>query len=836
MTRLPLRERRRSDALAELTATLPPQNDSLTVRYRTRTGALLRVDGEPAGAFDREHHEVVLPPSDRARELLFEVELRALPTNGLPSGPGIIWKYLNARSAERPRRVATLRQAQDDKRRAQDDKARVMLSLSKHDTTSTGLLLLGHSHLDVAWLWTYDQTRRKAQRTFAIACNLLEHDPSFVFIQSQPQLYKFVEEDDSKLFERVSAYVAQRRFDPDVAALWVESDCNVPSGESLLRQMLYAREYCERRFATTPRIAWLPDTFGFANTLPQLLAHAGIPYFSTTKLNWNDTTKFPYPQFVWRGPDGGSVVSALIKSYDGPAYPWRVQTARERHEPLVLGFGDGGGGVTESMIASAPKLGRWIHPGEWFGKLAANRDRLPVHADELYLEYHRGVYTTHHDVKFHNALLERALAEAEELLSWCVAVHAPRAAVEQFAQRLHACWEVVLRNQFHDVLPGTSITPVYEDVAREYAEAEELVASVLGSVEAMLPRAVAPLAAAQPVPPEERDGVFIFDNGVLQAHVTPAGAIVDLRVAGGRSVCSQANVLALYEDKPKQWEAWNIDAGYDRRMRRAQPQSSRVEAGALVVDVLFGSSPASMRITLVTGEPFLRVDLEVDWRERRTLLRLENWLPIQTDRVTYGSPHGTVTRSARSDTPAERAKFEVPGQRYALARDDAQNGIAVFALDTYGWSARVLPKGGLHLGHSLLRGTTWPDAQADVGEHRFSYAFAPFSAVGTGALERAWLRFAHEPRVRLFTCDDDGVLVAACKPAHDGDGVIVRIRECDGAPREVSLRCAARMTEALFADGLERPLGERAEVVQESIPLRLRPYELRTLRVRFGHG
>lgn len=827
MTRLPLREEHRSGTIATLTATLAPQRTPVRISYRTRTGALLRVDGSPAGAFDREHHDVVLEASDGVRELTFEVELSALPTNGLPSGPGIIWRYLNARSHERPRKSAALRQAQDDN-------GRVMLSPSKHDTGD--LLLLGHSHLDVAWLWTYEQTHRKAQRTFAISCNLLERDPEFIFIQSQPQLYKFVQEDDPQLFERVRGYIGQGRWDPQVAALWVESDCNVPSGESLLRQMLYAREYCEKQFNMTPTIAWLPDTFGFANTLPQLLAHAGIPFFSTTKLNWNDTTKFPYPQFVWRGPDGGSVVSALIKSYDGPAYPWRVQTARERHEPIVLGFGDGGGGVTESMLKNAPKIGRWIRSREWFDELAAQGEKLPVHDDELYLEYHRGVYTTHHDVKFHNALLERALAEAEELLAWCVAVHAPRAAIEQFAERLHACWEIVLRNQFHDVLPGTSITPVYEDVANEYAKAEELVASVLASAGSMLPRATAPPAAAEPMQPQERDGVFIFDNGLLQAHVTPSGAIVDLRIAGGRSVCSQANVLALYDDKPKQWEAWNIDAGYEKRMRHAKPQSSRVENGALVIDFLFGESPASMRIALHTGEPFVRVDLTVDWRERRTLLRVENWLPVQTDCVTYGSPHGSITRSARNETPEERAKFEVPGQRYAIARDDARSGVAILALDTYGWSARVLPKGGVQIGHSLLRGTTWPDAQADVGEHRLSYAFAPFSGVGTGALEQAWLRFAHEPRVRLFTCENDAVLVTACKPAHDGEGVIVRVRECDGSPADVSLRCAARMTEAIFVDGLERSTSEAASIAEESIRLQLRPYELRTLRVRFSHG
>ncbi len=825
MPELCLREERRDDSLAYLTATLPPSRKSVCIAYPTRTGALLRVDGVSAGAYDREHHEIVLSPCRSARELQLEVELHALPTNGLPSGPGLMWRYLNARSHENPHARVRLDDA------TAGDPGRVAQSRDH-----AALPCIGHSHLDVAWLWTYEQTERKAQRTFAIACDLLDRDPAFVFVQSQPQLYRFVEERDPQLFERVRAHVDDERFDPDVAALWVESDCNVPSGESLLRQMLYAHEFCMRRFGKAPAIAWLPDTFGFANTIPQLLAHAGIPYFATTKLNWNDTTTFPYPQFLWRGPDGSTVVSALMRSYDGGAYPWRLRTAQQRHEPLVLGYGDGGGGVTSKMLGQVRRFGRWIRPREWFERLAGERDALPVHADELYLEYHRGVYTTHHDVKFHNALLERALAEAEELLAWCVAVHAPRSAVEQFMTRIHACWETVLRNQFHDVLPGTSITPVYEDVVDEYAQAEELAASVLASAQAMLPRAPAAISPPQPVAPREIDGEFVFDNGLLEARVTRTGAIVELRARGHRSVCSQGNVLALYRDKPRQWEAWNLDSSYERSMRRAQPKSARIESGALAVDFLFAKSPGTMRITLHDGEPFLRVDLDVDWRERRTLLRVENWLPVQTDRVTYGSPHGVVTRSALRQTPAERAKFEVPGQRFASVRDVTDDGLAIFALDTYGWNARVLGKGGIRVGHSLLRGTTWPDARADLGEHRFSYAFAPFAGAGTGAIESAWLQFAHEPRVRLFACDDDAVLVLACKPAHDGDGVIVRVRECDGRSRDVSLRCGARITEAFATDALERPLDRSVGIEEEYLRFHLAPFEIRTLRVRFSHA
>ncbi len=823
MARLNLREIRRDESLSYLHATLAPQAMPTAIRYKTRLGALLRVDGVAAGAYDREHHEVVLPACERERDLSFEVELHALPTNGLPSGPGPIWWYLNATAAQEPAKQCHSQVLKD-------------LKVSKDPATPPAdpLPVFGHSHLDVAWLWTYEQAQRKAQRTFATACDLLDRDPAFRFVQSQPQLYAFVEESDAQLFERVQAHAAGGRFDPRVAALWVESDCNIPSGESLLRQMLHAHTYCTQRFGVVPSIAWLPDTFGFMNTIPQLLAHAGIPYFGTTKLQWNDTTKFPYPQFVWRGPDGSEVIGALLQGYDGPAYPWRVAAARQRGEPLALGYGDGGGGVTAGMLDHVARMGTWIDLHAWFAQVRDRRSSLPVHADELYLEYHRGVYTTHHLVKFHNALCERALGEAEELLAWCLAVHAPAATVAQLMQRLDAAWQIVLRNQFHDVLPGTSIAQVYDDAAGEYAAAEEFAASVIGAAQTILPRATTTAEAAAVAPIDDSD-CAVFENRFMRARLRFNGTIVELNVAGGRNVCAQGNVLALYRDKPKQWEAWNIDRGYDRRLTAAKPLEGRIEDEGLTVDLRLGKSPATMRVQLFENEAFLRVTLAVDWKERRRLLRLENWFAVQTERVLYGAPHGTLERSARSETPAEKAKFEVPGQRFAAVRDADGHGVALFALDTYGWSARRIARGGIKLGHSLLRGTCWPDPHADEGEHFFSYAYAPFAGASTGALEHAWLAFAHEPRVRMFSTDDEAIVVAACKPAQNGQGVLVRVRECNGAPANVRLRCGARMTAAHGVDALERPRSEPVQVEGEYLLFSLRPYELRSLLVRFSH-
>lgn len=801
---------------------LPPSPLPQTLTYRTRTGAVLALDDQTAGAYDREHEDVYVQPSDRERRVQLFVERHALPTHGLPSGPNLGWWLMNARSHPAAQMYLDVRPTNGAVVPARNGEP--------HGT----LALWGHSHLDVAWLWTYAQAARKAVRTFANALGLMELDDSFVFAQSQPQLYRFVEAEDPVLFARVRDAVETGRFDPDVAALWVEPDCNVPSGESLLRQMLYAHRFCVDRFGIEPSIAWLPDSFGFARTLPTLLAHARIPYFGTTKLRWNDTTQFPYPQFRWRGPDGSEIVSALIASYDGGISPPRIALAQERAEPIVVGYGDGGGGPTVRELRDAQQTGTWEHPRAWYERLEARRAELPVHDDELYLEYHRGVYTTHHDVKAANAALERDLNAAEERLAWCHAVRAPREMVQRLREQLAEAWTTLLRNQFHDVLPGTSIEDVYVDVRAEYERAASIVASVATSAQAALPRGPQYARSNRTSIPQMDGDAYVFDNGHLYARVQPTGAIVDLHVPGERNVVAQANLIATYADRPAKWEAWNIDAGYERTRTPARPSVGSVVDGALEIPFDLGSSRATMRISLGDNDPYLRVDLVVAWNERQRLLRMESWLALESQSVTYGAPHGIVERSARRDTPEERARYEVPGQRFAYVRDGRRHGLVVLSLDTYGWSARTLEKGGIALGHSLLRSTTWPDPNADRGEHRVSWAFAATSNAPVSAIERVWDDFAGIAGVHLFDSDDESLLVVACKVAEDGDGVIVRVRECDGAARAGRVRCGARMRAVTEVDALERPLGADVEIEGERFVATVPAYGLRAYRVRFS--
>jgi alpha-mannosidase len=825
-----------NEALITLHGTLPPAARAVELRYVTRTGALLRCDGAIAGAFDREHAEVVLPPSVAPRALELSVELRSLPVAGLPSGPGVRWALMLRGAHQKPERV--LRWRAVDAEDARVERRSTAPAGDRQASASGGdLPLIGHAHLDVAWLWTYAETRRKALRTFATAVSQLEREPDFVFAQSQPQLYAFVAEEDAELSGRVERLARAGRFDASGAALWVEPDCNLPSGESLLRQLAFGVRYAVERLGTEPSVAWLPDCFGFPSTLPTLLAHAGIRRFATAKLGWNETTPFPHRRFWWEGPDGSRILAASLAAYEGPLDEARAALARERAEPLVLGYGDGGGGVTAAMLAAAPRTGRWTRLDAWFDALEARAEALPVHRDELYLEFHRGVATTHHDIKSRNAALERALEAAEELTAWALVLRASPFFRDEMRGKLHAAWEIVLRNQFHDVLPGTSIAAVYADVRSEYERAETLVAQVAESSAGMLPRApLRPATALCPV--AAHAGGFRFENGALAARVAADGTLLDLRVPGGENLVRRAHELAAYRDRPRAWEAWNIDREYRTQRLSVVANGCEIVDGGLQIRYLIGASPALARITLAANEPFLRIALAIDWHERRTLVRIENEFDLPGAAARFGVPHGTLERPVEPRTEAERAKFEFTAQRFARIAS-AKGGVALLSLDTYGWSLAGDAQ-RVALGHSLLRGTSWPDESADRGVQAFDYAYAPLSANAVaaphsiGELEREWRRFAGLRGVALFTSADPSVLVTATKPAEDGDGVIVRIRECEGSARDVRLACAARAREVSCVDALERPVPGSAVLRDGTLEASLDASALRSFRVRFA--
>ncbi|MDE2571695.1 MAG: alpha-mannosidase [bacterium] len=785
--------------------------------YRWYAGALLRQDGAVCGAFDREHRAVALRESEVPSELTLEVEPHGLPASGLPSGPGLRWSWM-----QRARAIplhARLLLASEPQR---------FQELSSHSPAA-----VGHAHLDVAWLWTNVQARRKFARTMANQVRYVEDDQAFIFAQSQPQLYAWLAEDQPALFQHVRALAEEGRVDASVAAMWVEPDCHAPSGESLLRQLAYGRRYAREQLGTEAEVCWLPDSFGFPSTLPTLLAHAGAAYFYTTKLRWNERTRFPYTRWWWEGPDGARLLAVLGGSYEGAATPRRIAQARDEETPLVVGYGDGGGGPTLGTLAEVREAGLpWTGAASWFARTAQHAGAaLPTYRGELYLEYHRGTYTTNAALKGANAMLELQLGHAEELTAWCTAMRVAQSMLRESRADLAAAWRGVLTQQFHDVIAGTSIASVTHDALEAYAAAQRRVDAVLARAAAVLPREGHGRGGRglEIVPPvAQEDGTWLLDNGHVRARVDGAGAIVALE-AGGEGYVKRANVLRAFVDRPRAWEAWNLDAGYRRRPLQLGAATVQGARDGVLVRRTLGASEIEQHIAAWPGEPWVRVVTRVAWRERRTILRVEHTFERDDEQAIFGEPHGTLSRPVRPGSEAERAKFEAPGQRFCSVA-----GCAVFTVDRYGWSLAPGQDGGVEVGLSLLRGSTWPDPEADAGEHVVEYALVPHGGASLGELERAWQRFAQPRRPPLIHCHAANTIVVAVKPADDGEGVVVRVRECDGVGGEVPLEFSIRPLAVERVDGEERPVpGGALHLDDCTIRLPMRAFGLAAVRAHY---
>src|SRR5260370_10498220 len=360
----------------------------------------------------------------------------------------------------------------------------------------------GHAHMDVAWLWPLWRTRQKIAHTVASAINLMERYPDYHFSMSQPQTYAFLQQDDPDLYARLKQRVAEGRFEP-VGQMWLEPDCNIPSGESLVRQLTEGSKFYNKEFGELKHVVWLPDVFGYCAALPQLMRFSGIKYFMTTKISWNQFNRMPVDTFRWRGIDGSEVLTHFVTASDQPVrHPadaqfytyvgrmsggeafgtWNHYRQKDINDEIlyIYGWGDGGGGPTEEMLEAANvfcdlpeypevQLGRVDSFFERLYDRVWDNPQLPTWVGELYLEYHRGTYTSQGRTKKANRAAELLLRQAEWLNAW--ASLQGRASDQQL---LNHAWRFTLLNQFHDILPGSSIWQVYEDSNAQYAEVQRI--------------------------------------------------------------------------------------------------------------------------------------------------------------------------------------------------------------------------------------------------------------------------------------------------------------------------------------------------------------------------
>lgn len=765
--------------------------------------------------------------------------------------------------------------------------ARHLAAPSDSEFTYTAI---GHGHLDMAWLWPLRETHRKAARTYVRQLNNIDAEPDFLYGTSQPQQLLWMKQEHPALFARIKDAAAAGRIELQ-GAFWVEPDTNLPSGESLIRQALFGRRFWEEEFGITPeqlRVCWLPDTFGYSGNLPQILRGTGMDYFQTIKLAWNKVTTFPHRTFRWEGIDGSDVLVHMPPEGDynsrGAAdgllkgiaqYPERdLGTAL-----LVFGSGDGGGGPgeihlelqrRERSLKGLPQ----VVPGtadSFFRALEARESAagvsLPRHRGELYLEAHQGTYTTAAATKRDNRRSERLLHEAEAL-----------AAMTGTSSRdaLDPLWQDVLLNQFHDIIPGSSIERVNREAGVAYARVAQLLEADIADRIGLLGTGVAPHedaseAATTPaalnltsfprrehirvdgvwhvadVPPygaaplseaETPSGLFTsagsMGNGILTLHFAADGSIASCVDADGvEHAGAGLNRLVLHKDPYVfPFNAWDIDPGYaDAAPAVLQPV--RVEHtidGPMAVRRTRYRGPGVeivQTVVLEAGSTVVRCHTKVEWRQKHRMLRAEFRPTHFGDTVRCEIQFGHIERRTTQLTDAERAHFEICAHKW-IAVGDEQAGFAVLNDAKYGHRA----KEGL-LSLNLLRAPTFPDPTVDRGAHEFTYAFLPLAAGDVSAAVREGYRLNNPLRVIAGTVasaassSDPAVVLETIKPAEDGDGVVLRLYESLG-------ETATTRVTTTFPHGraVETDMLERGDNPVDLDALTFGPFQVRTFRLR----
>jgi alpha-mannosidase len=744
------------------------------------------------------------------------------------------------------------------------------------------VVAVGHAHIDSAWLWPVRETIRKCARTFSNVLELMDSDPGFTFACSSAQQYAWVRDHYPAIFDQIKQRVAEGRWIP-VGGMWVESDTNMPGGEALVRQFVAGARFFREELGHESDIGWLPDSFGYTAALPQILRGAGIRRFVTQKPSWNQTNVIPHSSFMWQGIDGSELLTHLppADKYNSDVSQADVHRSDRNNKEkgvvntsmLLFGWGDGGGGPTRDMLGAVARsadldgsprveLGT---PAEVFEAVERDLASPPVWAGEMYLEFHRGTYTSQIRTKQGNRRSEHLLREAE---LWA-ATAAVRLGRDYPYDALEAAWHTVLLQQFHDILPGSGIAWVHEDAERNYAAVaaslEELIGGSLGALaggsgDRSVRFNAAPVAAdgvpalgagvvepAGAVPPVRVGGGWVLDTGAVRAVVDDRGLIASLvDAASGRDAIAPGAAAASYtifRDTPNRYDAWDIDRFYARNATELSTADSVEAVGdTVVVCRRFHDSTITTRFTAVAGRPELTIETEVDWHERQKLLKLVLPFDIMAGHASSEIQFGHLDRPTHQNTSWDWARFETVAHRWVHVAE-AGFGVAVANDSTYGHdiTRATRPDGGTTtlVRESLVRAPRYPDPDADQGRHTFTTVIRIAGSVLEAADAGYRLNLptrtvpgnaAFDP---LVTVDSPQVFVESVKLAEDRSGdVIVRMYEASGG-RATGVRVSFGFatTGTVRTDLHERPIGDDRWSAGEHPLLTLRPFEIVTLRV-----
>jgi alpha-mannosidase len=817
--------------------------------------------------------------------------------------------------------------------------------LAETEETKPTVIGFGHSHIDMAWLWRLMHSREKASRTFATALHLMRQYPDYRFLHTSPQLYKYLKQDFPDIYRRVKERIASGEWEI-TGGMWVEPDTNIPSGESLIRQILFGKRFIRQEFGRETDAVFLPDVFGYTWALPQLIRGSGIRHFITSKISWNQYNRFPYDTFMWRGIDGTEILTHFITTpeygskaytYNGIVDPhevkgtWDQYKQKDVNDELVMafGWGDGGGGPTKEMLEAGlamknmPGLPRFE-----FGKLEpflqrldarVKPENLPVWDGELYLEYHRGTYTSQAFIKRANRLAEVLYHNAE----WLSAYADSLLGTAQYPQAaLNEGWERILLNQFHDILPGSSIRQVYEDARADYREIERIGREALGrAVRAITERirleadglvlfnplswprsglvalpwraewaglALAPGQAAQTVEedgekrilmaaadvpalgykaaafvPAAEDGVPAessiivepdrMENAFYRIRLDAHGrltSVYDKRHR--REVLKEGrcgNVLQAFEDRPMNFDAWDIDLYYQEKMTEIRELTeAAVEErgplrGVLRLTWRFQRSVITQRVTIYRDSPRIDFRTEADWQEKQVLLKAAFPVGIRTNRATYDIQFGCIERPTHWNTSWDYARFEVCAHKWVDV-SEGNYGVALLNDCKYGHDVK---DSVLRL--TLIKSPIEPDETADRGRHVFTYALLPHAGdwregrVVQEAYELNYpLLFTAKPACPegdlpaaggMASLNCSHAVIETVKKAEDDDACVIRVYECmqyraDG----IRLRLHRPIRKAVLCNLVEE--GETPAAIEDGeIVFPLRPFEIKTFKVWF---
>lgn len=794
---------------------------------------------------------------------------------------------------------ANIYNAQD--RASWQEGSRILKALYQNRNASTvhELSAIGHAHIDTAWLWPLAESRRKCERTFSTQTAYMEEYPEFKFACSQAQQYAWIKEGNPDLWERIRRRVKSGQFIP-VGGTWIEPDCNIPSGESLCRQFLHGQRFFQKEFGITCREFWNPDVFGYNGQLPQICRLAGISRFLTQKLSWNRMNKPHHHTFVWEGIDGSELFTHFPPADTYTAVVSIAQLRdnarnykdhdRSRESYLLFGHGDGGGGPTKPMLETLRRVKDLEGiprttirtPSEFFDRLEkdnTNRARL---VGELYFEYHRGTYTTQAATKRANRRSEFLLHDVEFLAT--AAASRGKSGYAYPTADLDRLWKLVLLNQFHDILPGSSITEVYQDAARDYqrvevegsrlqsealnalvdtpAGGEWVPVNTIGFARREVARTPqgktvfieAPSFGLGRTIPEasgvrvsrETSGGIVLENAHLRATLDRGGSLMSLvEKAGGReALAGPGNQLLLYVDEPTAWDAWDVDPQHMETESACPPaQSCDVvdTDSSLRAQVRFERTigrRSRMRQTVRLDAESRRLEFhcECDWHEDHRMLKVAFPVNVRAMSATYEMQFGCVERPTHFNTRYDLARYEVPGHKWADLSEHGF-GVALLSDSKYGYStfANVMRM-------SLLRSPKYPDPQADMGRHEFAYAIMPHrgnwreaGVVAEAYRFNAPVLFARGSSsgdaVSFASVDDTNLVLDTIKRAEDGDSVVLRLYECHGARGAAALSINLPFNTAVFCNLLEEEQ-EPARVSGGAIEVPYMPFQIITIRLR----